>query len=199
MKKSFAFLFFLLLSTFVSAQERVKQKEVGITVGGLSNFGFTYRTGTNKSLWRFTSLFISGRNNVTKSSNREINDSNIGFAVQVGREYRKIMVNKLELRYGADLSLGFDKTKYSRTGTSSSSYSDVSTVFSPTIYFIVGVNYVIKEKIVLGAEFAPYFGYQIGKTTETELFTSAETKGDVSGFKYGISSSSLSLSIVYRL
>jgi len=202
MKKSLVFLFFLLFPSFLFAQERVKRKEVGIVLRGITDFGLTFRIGNNKSLWRFSALYVSGGNVFIKSNAREAKGRNIGFAVQIGKEYRKILVNKLEFRYGADLSLGYNTSKLYGIAKKPTvdEYRSNTKTFNPAIYFLFGLNYVIKEKIVLGAIFSPYFGYQIGEMVETDVLSStpAEVKSDISGFNFGVSSSSLLLSVVYR-
>jgi hypothetical protein len=52
-------------SVFSFAQEsKPKTKEVGLAFSGFNSFGFTYRVGNDKALWRFNTLAISGGNNL---------------------------------------------------------------------------------------------------------------------------------------
>ena len=111
MKKSLMILLCLSMSYILMAQETVKQKEIGLVFSNLDNFGLTFKSGTDKSLWRFNTLFISG-NNLDNTADSLVNkQSNIGFGVKIGKEYRKDLVNNLELRFGADLSFSYNQSK----------------------------------------------------------------------------------------
>ena len=80
MKKPFIILLFLSMPCLLLAQEKVKQKENGLTFSNLDNFGLTFRTGTDKSLWRFNTLFLSGNSNerTADSSLYKRTDTGIG-------------------------------------------------------------------------------------------------------------------------
>ena len=107
MKKSLLIVLCLSMSYYLMAQEneKVKQKEIGLVFSNLDNFGLTYKTGTEKSLWRFTTLFISG-DNIEETEDSLLSKQNkLGFGVKIGKEYRKNIAQNLELRFGADLSI----------------------------------------------------------------------------------------------
>lgn len=192
----------LSLSCFLMAQEKVKQKEIGLVFSSLDNFGLTFKIGTEKSLWRFNALFIDGhkRDNVSDSLSEKYNST--GFGIRLGREYRKVIVQNLELRYGADISFnyghGINDVDYNYVH-----YNDYyleQTTYTPGINLVVGLNYVIKEKLVLGAELLPYFSYTTGTSIEKGRYSNfdEEVKSDISVFNYGISNTSALLSIAYR-
>ena len=107
MKKSLLILLCLSMSYYLIAQETVKQREIGLVFSNLDNFGLTFKIGTDKSLWRFNTLFITG-NNMDNTSDSLVNkQNNMGFGVKIGKEYRKKIVANLELRFGADISFTY--------------------------------------------------------------------------------------------
>jgi len=89
MKKNVLILLTIIMSYTLMAQQ--KQKEVGLVFNNLNNFGLSYKTGTNKALWRFNTMFISGYN-INSSSDRDsisdVNNENLfGFGISMGREF----------------------------------------------------------------------------------------------------------------
>lgn len=62
MKKVIITLIALTLSTFIMAQEKAKIKEIGLTFRNLDQFGFSYKVGTEQSLWRFNAVSMLGMN-----------------------------------------------------------------------------------------------------------------------------------------
>ncbi|MCX6234995.1 MAG: hypothetical protein NT175_09800 [Bacteroidetes bacterium] len=202
MKKVLFILIALSMSFIVMAQEKPKQKEVGLAFSSLNNFGLTFRTGTNKSLWRFNTLLILGSNRTQNEDSSELITNSIGFDTRIGKEYRKNIAENLELRYGADLSFSFDYSKYDHNDKSADNEDRLSesTTYRPGINALFGLNYVINNKFVIGAELLPGFSYLIGKTTQKNISNneSQEVKTDNSGFNYGLSNTSALLSITYR-
>ena len=189
MKKSLLILLCLSLSYFLNAQETEKQKEIGIVINNLDNFGITYKIGTEKSLWRFNTLFLSGNNrdHDTESYNR------LGFGIGLGKEYRKGITDKLELRFGADLSFIYTQLKYD--------YDDrieEYTEYNPGIYLVFGFNFLLKDNFIIGAEILPDISYSTGVINEKYLDDGTEVKTNFSGFNYGLSNNSALLSFAYR-
>ena len=92
------------MSYFTIAQEAKKQKEVGLVFNDFNNFGLTYKFGIEKSMWRLNTLFMSGSDSKEESDENELKVSSIGFGVGFGKEFRKGITEKLEMRYGADIS-----------------------------------------------------------------------------------------------
>ena len=190
------------MSYFLMAQEAVKQKEIGLVFGNLDNFGLTFKTGNNKSLWRFNTLIISGASMDNTADSIENKQNSTGFGVKVGKEYRKNIVNNLELRFGADLSFRYaqSKNEYSDKTVNDSDRLSERITYQPGINLVFGFNYVINENIVLGAEVLPSFNYVLGTSVEKSPWNNngEEIKSDISGFNYGLSNTSALLSIAYR-
>ncbi len=202
-------LFCLSLPFLASAQEATKplkeskQKEIGVVFRDFDNFGLTYRTGTEKSLWRFNTLVIRGGSNEYLNDAFETITNNMGFRLGVGKEWRKEIVKNFELRYGADLAFNYLHSKTERDGQSANNYDFgyfyERTSYGPGVRFVFGFNYVIQDKLVLGAEVLPGFSYYTGQRVEERANSDEyDIKSDISGFSYGLSNSSVLLSALYR-
>jgi hypothetical protein len=188
------------MSFFVIAQETIKRKEVGLVFRNLDNFGLTFRTGTDKALWRFTTLWISGStfDQVADSSTHKQNSA--GFGIELGKEYRKAIAENLELRLGVDISFTYTQTKsdYDDKTVYDSDRQNEHTRYMSGVNLVFGLNYVVNDNLVIGAELLPNFSYTTGTSVENNIFTNYEVKSDISGFSYGLSNSSAALSLAYR-
>lgn len=202
MKKTLLLLVCVSMAYLTMAQEPVKQKEVGVVFSSLNNFGLTYKTGTDKSLWRFTTLSLSGNDQESIGETTENTSTSMGFGVKIGKEYRNNIGEKLEFRYGADLSFSYSYNKNVDANRIANGYgsSRVEKIYSPGVNLVFGLNYLISENIILGAEILPYFTYNTGTSIKQEIYPiiGKEIKTDISGYRYGISTSSVLLSLVYR-
>ncbi len=202
MKKCLVVLISLSLPLFLKAQEVEKQKEVGIFFSNLDNFGLTFRTGTNKSLWRFSTFSMSGLQSNQDSDEADNKRNNFWIGIGVGKEFRKDIVEKLELRFGADLTFSYSYLKAdqeNKTDTDSYDHYEQKTYY-PGINLVFGLNYKLSDHFIIGAEFLPYFRYEIGEYVSSRSWVNNgdEVKTDTSGFSYGLSNSSVRLSLAYR-
>jgi hypothetical protein len=190
------------MSYYLVAQETVKQKEIGLVFSNLDNFGLTFKTGTDKSLWRFNTLFISGNNMDEKADSLVSKQSNMGFGVKIGKEYRKNIVDNLEMRFGADLSFRYSQYKTDYDDKTVDDYDRLNerTTYQPGVNLVFGFNYLLGENILIGAELMPSFTYTTGESFEKRYYNNdaEEIKTDISGFNYGLSSTSVLLSLAYR-
>ena len=136
-------------------------------LNNLKDIGLTYKIGTNKSLWRFTTFSISERNTTLTDQtsdryNADHKTHNIGFGLAFGKEYRKPFANNFELRYGAYLSFTYSRsTSNSRTNDdfNPASAEEVHKQMAPGVNLVFGVNYVIKKVFVIDAEILPSIKY----------------------------------------
>ena len=202
MKKTILSLLLLSFSVLLTAQEPDKRKEVGIVFSNADNFGLTYKTGTEKSLWRFTTLIISGYNHEESSDSLATLFSTMGLGVKIGKEFLTHISDHLELRIGADLSFSYSR---SLTETNDKTPPDndrkvEQTTYRPGINFVMGVNYILNHNLAIGAEILPHFSYSTGKIHETSPGThnGMSVDSDLSGYNYGISNQSVMVSITYR-
>lgn len=211
MKKSLLVLTVIALIFSLSSHGQTKQREVGLVFSSLNSFGLTFRMGTDKSLWRFTALSVSGDNSVEKVTggssltglgDYDIKNTDIGFAIKAGHEWRKRITGGLEFRIGGDLSFTYSQSK-TETDYKNSDYFDrlrKSNTYIPGINLVLGFNYVLFEHYVFGVEFMPGFSYSTGSSTEKNINGNIpnEIKSKFSGFDYGFSTGSVLLSVLYR-
>lgn len=196
MKKLALSLFAFTIAIFVVAQEKPKIKEVGIVFSNLDNFGLSFKIGKEKALWRINTLLIDGGNLEETMDSVVSKTSSIGFMFGVGREYRKTIAKNLELRYGADLSFRFLKNKLDFNDNENTRLS-TRTYYEPRFNLVFGFNYVIKEQLIIGAEILPYFSYTFGSFVD-EFSDNDNRETDISRIDYGLSNTSIMLSVGYR-
>lgn len=200
MSRTILIMMLLCMSLSVMAQEKSGQQEIGLAFSNLDNFGLTFKTGTRNAMWRLNTLLVSGSDIEEISESEENSQNTIGFGIGLGREYRKEIIEHLELRYGADLSFRYNKTEQNRIDkldTNNDSYSKRIT-YQPGINLVLGLNYVINNTIVIGAELLPNFTYISGEQTQNDINSNEEIKTDISGFSYGLSNTSALLTLSYR-
>jgi hypothetical protein len=190
-------LFFMLAATQLNAQDRIK--EAGLTFRNLDNFGLNYKTGTQQSLWRFGSMYASGYSQKELSDNNgDVDQSSNGLGFRIGREYRKEIIEALQFRIGFDLSFTWSKQEYKSTYADGSiSQMNSRNTYGPGANGVIGLNYVVKDKFLIGAEIMPGFGYSFGSTTQ-QYMSNPEIERDLSGWNYDLSSSSAVLTLAFR-
>lgn len=198
MKKIPLILAALTLSLCVMAQEKTKQNEVGLVFNNLNNFGLTFKTGTSESLWRLRTLFIKGSNDDRNYPAIEDKENTFGFGLSLGKEFRKKIDNNFEIRYGADLSFSyyFDKMIDDGKVNDDLDLSNKMYSYSPGVNLVLGVNYVINNKLIIGAELLPHITYNY--TTNTQILYNAESKTKNTNITYGFSNNSAMLTLAYR-
>jgi len=193
---------FLCIPGFIMAQETPKQKEIGLVFSDLNNFGVTYRIGTNKSLWRFNTLFASGHEQEIENEGEHYIETSGSkrYGIKIGKEFRQIINDKFMLRYGADLSFDYSHYKSERDYYFiSDDRLDEQTTFSRGVNLVFGFNYALSDHILIGAEILPYFSYKNSTSTKyPQGEYKVKSNISTSGFDYGMSSSSALLSIVYK-
>lgn len=202
MRKSLLILLSLFMSYTLMAQEPVKQKEIGLVFSNVNNFGLTYKTGTEKSLWRFNALFINGNNIETTADSLVDKRSNMRFGVRIGKEFRKKLTDKLALRYGVDVSFSYGQSKqeYDYKTANDIDWKSERTTYEPGINLVFGLNYEFSDHFVIGVELLPGFSYTTGTSIDKNYYSSGDEdlESDISGFKYGLSNTSAIISLSYR-
>jgi hypothetical protein len=203
MKRFFSISMVLFITFSLVAQEKTMVKETGLIFSGLNSYGLTYRTGSTKSVWRFNTLFLSGYSENDISEISEEKQSNTGFGVRIGKESRKNIAKNLEIRFGADVSFRYNQSKFSTNDLTSANQDRLTkkTTFSPGINFVFGLNYIIHGNFLIGAEILPTFSYVTGTSIEMNDWKTSgkEVTGKISGFNYGLSNTSVLLSLLYRI
>ena len=209
MKKFLILLVFSTIILSIKAQQSVSQKEIGLTTTDFDGFGFSYMTGTNTSLWRFSTFNSSGgiQEQIQDTSSTSLR-KNIAVTFKIGKEFRKLVAKNFEFRYGVDVSCKYLKTSEDYTSMISSVTSintDNSTI-SPGINLVLGFNYVIKSKFVIGAELNPGMNYWFEK--RESVYSVRQSGGSIvnydessqtSGIGYTISNTPVLFTLAYRL
>lgn len=199
MKKQIIIVLLIAIPLLLSAQTATSQKEIGLQFRNLNSFGFNYKTGTSTALWRFTAIGLSGQNQKYSTSDQTNKSTSNGFSVGVGKEWRKPLNTKLEMRWGLDLAFGYDSHKQSFEYTSSPgsiNRLDKQTIYSPGVNFVFGFNYLISKEFILGAEILPFVNYRFGKSKTDQNGTATDI--DVSQFTGGFDTNSVALTLAYR-
>ncbi|NLF43848.1 MAG: hypothetical protein GX587_14235 [Bacteroidales bacterium] len=207
MKKTIMMLLFLAIPGLMIAQETTKQKEVGIVFSNLDNFGLSFKTGNNHLLWRFNTVLFSGNNEKQSLTHkdltlREETQKNMGIGLGFGLESITSIDENFEFKFGADVFFNYSVNNFIRDNISESGqdYTVKRTIMEPGINLVIGFNYLINEKLVLGAEFLPYISYGFGTEVRNDALNLSgnEDVTDLSGISYGINNTSLRLSLAYR-
>jgi hypothetical protein len=205
MKKLIPALTAILLTLYISARGQTEQNEVGIVFKDLNDFGLTFKTGTPNALNRFTAVILSGYNDSHDADSENYKENEIGFGIKVGREWRKRITKTFEFRVGLDISYNYSKYKYETDYKSAAlGYDKVveeGSDYTPGINLVLGFNYVFAKVIVLGFEAMPFISYSTGSSSVEEYYglqNWVASSNNNSGFSYGLSSSSLVLSVSYR-
>ena len=100
------------------------------------------------------------------------------------------------MRYGADLSFRYLKNKLDFNDNENTRLS-TRTYYEPRFNLVFGFNYVIREQLIIGAEILPYFSYTFGSFVD-EFSDNDNRETDVSRINYGLSNTSIMLSVGYR-
>jgi len=168
-KAKILFLLLSILSISVNAQSSEKQKELGLTMNNiqLDKFGITYKFGKPSAMWRLSALSIDlSDDSRFINEDADYNTSRISFSLSAGREFRKVVKNDFEFRYGLDIAFNYGKTKNDRTNIINAGQNEgyESTSYQPEVKVVLGINYVLNEKIVFGFEALPGIGYRYSET-----------------------------------
>ncbi|MFP3859729.1 MAG: hypothetical protein ACLFUW_02810 [Bacteroidales bacterium] len=202
MRKILLIISFVTLSLFVFAQESTKQKEIGLAFYNLDNFGLSVKTGTNKSLWRFTTLLVKGSNTEGTADSLVYKESNNGLGLKAGKEFRSKMTDDLQFRFGGDISFDYYQSKfdYNDKSIEDRDRKREKKTYKLGINLVLGFNYILSDNLVIGAELLPNFGYRSGTETRKNYYDNgdAETKSDFSGFNYGLSNKSVMITLAYK-
>ncbi|KXX67174.1 hypothetical protein [Flammeovirga sp. SJP92] len=228
MKNLVIIILVVMSSTTLFAQE--KQKEVGAVFNDFNSFGITYRTGNSNGMWRFTSLAAFGSSNDMKADSVSRDGSSLSVSLAIGREFRKSIGNQLEFRYGLDVRYAYNSNEFKSQGYYYDwNYDNNGQLTSPTIIesrsenievtnsvgiqLVLGVNYVVKEKLVFGLEINPAFMFTSGEKTDKTYSSDNEIQEylnvntynanyeqtyDISRYDWGFNSGIGQVSILYR-
>jgi len=199
-----------LLFSNTYAQQKERVQEVGFLFRNLDSFGATYRIGNTNSVWRLTAITARGRSSESETVFDTIPDlkrksslNDLSFAVGFGRERRINIVENFDLRLGGQLGFGFQQNESTyqepvfTSGTGDYEYvdrKDERQQLRGGLAGIVGVNYNVKNKLIIGLEILPGISYsEDTRKLSGDNYVSNEKTSNTFSFNAGLSSAMLSL------
>lgn len=200
MKKTILIFLAIVVVVLVNAQNTSKQKELGLSFRSINSFGINFKTGSEKSLWRFSTLYGQGMKEKSISDSLESIQSSNSASLKIGKEYRKSISDHLEMRLGADLSFGISSRNSEEDDLSIDNYDYARSriTFEPGLNFVFGFNYLINETLLIGAEILPGFNYVMGKDKHDPSYEEDIIENKIRGFRYGLSNTSAQLILACR-
>jgi hypothetical protein len=186
---------FLTINISAYSQEKLNRpNEIGFVFSNLNSFGLRYKCGNDTTMFRITSLVLTGTNttNSYNYSNNGVADGNIPAStsntiapgLNFGFEQRKWINNKLYFYYGLEWINSYSESKSNNVTpvTSTMIYTlnnveYVSTiVYNNTSYskawtinsglgIVFGVTYKLNELFSISTEIEPSVPYKYTKTT----------------------------------
>ncbi len=164
-------LFILLFTGFLfgaaSAQDNPSPRfhEFGISFSNLNSFGLRYKYGNEKTRLRLSLLSINlqALNGSTDNSQNSSNKTTgYGAGIRFGFDHRIPLYKNFSLLLGAELGLTYNYShQTTKTGNDTITSEIKDKTFSPGISFIFGLNYVVQDHLVLGAEINPTLSYNM--------------------------------------
>jgi hypothetical protein len=186
----------LLVTQISFGQEKERVKEIGLGFSNLDEFGFVYKTGHQKSMWRFNVISLhNSKSDVEQDGLTDNELKNSGFNFSVGKEYYNDLTPKFQFKYGWDIFYGFTKSKQKEIA--SNLYTDRDKFENKNRYcgvnLVLGVNYPINDHIVLGAEVTPALQWHKSKKEQND-----ETIYENTGHSFGFSNHNARITLSYR-
>lgn len=198
--KNYLFLLFMMgiFLQFANAQSDPSGpiQEIGISLQGFtnSNFGAVYKLGSQKVLWRNRLIYISGGKTLAQDSTSHSGGySSFSVGLTTGIEFRK--GDEFQWRYGFE-------TGYRTFHSQSSYYTGGKSYHSShniSLNAVLGINYVLKERWVFGAELLPGISYSQNKSWIIDDAGNRTDDSPIANIGYGLNSNSVLISIAYRL
>jgi hypothetical protein len=172
------------------------RKEVGVVFRNIHSFGITYRTGTDRALWRISGFSVGASKDESYGGQTNISKySRAGLGLQLGREFRKPITDQFQYRYGLDLACYYNVS----TTNTTSPYQHMKTTirtFMPGIVGVFGINFLVNSHFLVGAEIEPRFSYIMAHQNDKNLLDDTETERDIPGFNFSVQNV-VALTLVY--
>jgi hypothetical protein len=196
MKKIFLLTALITLGLSLFAQEIVNQTQVGLVFNNFDNFGLSFKKGFNKFMWRYNLMSIDG--NKTYDITDTTSQTKFGISLAIGNEFKKKITDNFEFCFGYDFSYSYSQVKNTDDNSTSKSYTKTSYKV-PGVNLVFGLNCIIKDHFVIGAELLPF--YSRIKQTDFKGTKNDGSEVEISekkDYSYGLSSSSVRVSLAYR-
>lgn len=203
--KAILIIIILCISMSLMAQETPRLKEAGVVFRNLDNFGLTYRTGTEKALWRFEALTANLSNENREGDRTSLKNNQFSLSVRAGREYRRSLSQRFALRSGFDLGLGLNyslRENDQRMNSGTIYDRSESTEYTGLSSLILGANLQLGKSWTLGAEIRPTLSFTRGSEETQRNYNDEPTEEEtrqISRLAFGSNLTSIVFSAVYRL
>ncbi|NME69693.1 hypothetical protein [Flammeovirga aprica] len=211
MKRLILLLTIFIVYTSSYAQEGVSQtkerrQEVGIIYDTSNQFGISYKIGHNRSMWRFNTLGAFSVNDQHHEDSLIKDTKATSFKIAIGKEFRKSIGKKLELRYGLDIGFRYD---HSNNSSALMHYRKTDLYYegyTTSIGFVFGFNYYIFEDLIMGVEMIPAFSVLKGEskyhsrsyTESGELISDDENITQIDKKTFNLSNQNVILTLSYK-
>ncbi len=177
--------------------------EFGLKFINLDNFGFDFKIGNQKTLYRMALLhmgFSSGKTSILIFDTIAVpKTQNYGVGLRIGMEKRIVLVKNFDLHLGSDVSISY---QYSQITWNVLQYPDSrwsQWELSPAILINIGLSYQVGEHFIIIAEFSPDISYTFGKEKEINAPLAPNSESTFHHFSFGLNTSSVSITIAYRI
>jgi len=191
MQKTFFSIVALFLAVVMNGQENQRQKEFGLIFSNFDSFGISFKVGSNTSLWRFNTIVMQGQKRIQKQDSfNAINQSN-NFNFLIGKELRRDISDNIEIRYGADIKLGYWKARHENIKQPGDILMNSAYQINYTIglNLVFGFNYLFNDAFAVGVEILPYIDYSIQVSDNSNIN---------SIYSWGLNNNSAMISFSYR-
>jgi len=194
-KMIFALMAFAIIVS-VSAQEKVKQQELGLGLRNLDNFALIYKFGHQKSMWRLMALHGNLSSfNYTGIDEDKSKQKSVSVGISFGKQFHSYINDDFKLIYGADLKFNYSYNKNIDEDQS----ENARYYYAPGLNAILGFNYDLNDHFVLGLELLPGFNYTYSEIkTNYDDGVMTEYVSKTNGLSFGASTSSAFLTLAYR-
>lgn len=156
-----------LVSTKITAQDEPKvfegkQREIGMNFTGLlASYGATYKFGTKDRMFRINGGvgdFVFADLSEQQGNMQSMSILNINLST--GIEWRKAILPRLELRYGADVFGIYDyrNDRFADVGNMTDAFNRRSG-YTLGLNGVFGFNYIFYDALILGMELLPAVSY----------------------------------------
>ncbi|MPQ46107.1 hypothetical protein GCQ56_03710 [Marinifilum sp. N1E240] len=196
MRKILVFIVIVCIANVSFGQEKNRVKEIGLAFNNLDEFGFVYKIGHEKSMWRFNVIALN--NSKSETENLNVLDKeykSLGFSFSAGKEYYSELTANFKFKYGWDLFYGYYKNKEKEL--SSNMYDSMDKLENKSknygVNLVLGINYPINDHIVLGAEVTPGISWY-----EKEYELNGNKTSGRDGYNFGLTNSDAKITLSYR-
>src|ERR1035438_4923087 len=170
--------------------------EFGLNFSNLNSFGINFKIGNQKTLYRFTFLDLGMNSYHTNSPIPDTigpNQTGFAFGFRFGIEKRIDLAKNFDLHLGSDLGMSYSYYDYTFSDNNKESQWNLT----PGLYLVIAVGYQLGEHFIITAELSPSLVYTYGKGKRT--YPGTEYDFTNHNFAFGLSNSSASITIAYRI